>query len=455
MRQIVTGLVLALALVTSVGSPATRAQEGVVQAFEGATLIDTTSATAVRDAVVVVRAGNVVAAGPRNRVAIPRDAQRLNLRGKTIVPGMFTLHGHVGITEGMEGGDQFYTADRVQRDVNMYLYYGFMHMLSLGNDQPLVRSFIDEQRQGRRPGARLYTAGFGFGAVGGWLGNSPNLNRPTTPGQAREMVARLATEKVDALKLWQDDGYGRLKVLPPEIYEAIFDEGHKRGLKTYVHVYYLNDAKEMARRGVDVFAHSIRDAEVDDELLDLMRRRGTAQAATLARHHENIVYVDGADFLDDAGLPLFVPPDALATVRSAAYRERLAANANLARQRTEYDRAARNVARMAAAGVTLVLGTDSGTSAHYPGIWEQQELELHVAAGIAPMRVLQMATINSARVLGVADRFGSLEPGKAADFIVVDGDPLVDIKTMRRISRMWMNGREVERQGLRSARATP
>ena len=425
-----------------------------ITVIAGATVIDGVSEAPIEDAVLVISGDTIRDIGKRGSFPIPAGARIVDAAGKVILPGMFGLHGHVGRTEGMESSEENFNRERVQRDANAYLYYGVTHLLSLGHDREPMADFLAGQRAGSAGGARLYTAGLGFGAQGGWPRN-PYVNRPTTPEEARAMVQKEAAKHPRVLKIWEDNRLGELPDFSPEIYGAVIEEARRHNLRVVAHAFYLEDAKELIRRGVVALAHSVLDKEVDEEFLTLAKENRITQVTTLAGHHVNISYADGPAFLDDPGLPLLFPATVLATVGSQEYRDKLAGNPNMPRWRREYEIAAKNTAKVAAAGTPIAVGTDSGLPLRFPGLWEHREMELLVQAGLTPMEAIQAATINAARFLGVDNRYGTLAPGKVADLIVLHADPLADITNSRKIDAVWMNGKLVDRAALASGSAAP
>ena len=136
------------------------------------------------------------------------------------------------------------------------------------------------------------------------------------------------------------------------------------------------------------------------------------------------------------------------TVGSKEYQERLANSPDIGRWRREYEIAANNAAKVAAAGIPIAVGTDSGGPGRFQGLWEHREMELLVKAGLTPIEAIQAATVNGAKFLGVEDRYGTLAPGKVADFIVLNANPLSDITNSRKIDAVWMNGKPVDRAAL-------
>ena len=430
-----------------------RAASGVT-VLEGATVIDGVSSAPIEDAVLVIEGERIRSLGRRGSVEVPNDATRINAAGKTILPGLISLHGHVGRTEGIEANEEYFNRARIQRDANAYLYYGLTHVLSLGHDREAIFAFLADQRAGKTTGARLYTAGLGFGAKNGWPRN-PYVHRPTNPAEARAMARQELANRPGFLKLWVDDRLGQSPPFPPEVYGPILEEARQQGVRATAHVYYLTDAKELMRRGVAALAHSVQDQEVDQEFLALAKQNGVVQILTLTGIRKNVDYVENPDFLSDAALRVLFPAPVLAVFASKGYRDSLAKDFDLNLIRRQSEVAAKNAKKIADAGLSVAVGTDSGLVGSFPGLWEHREMELLVEAGLTPLQALQAATVNGARFLGIDRDYGSLEPGKVADFLVLSANPLSDMTRTRQIEAVWMNGKQVDRSALASGTVRP
>ena len=419
--------------------------------IEGATVIDGVSDSPIDDAVIVLEGERIQSVGKRGSVAAPNSAAKINAAGKTIVPGMIGLHGHVGRSEGVEMSEENFNRARIQRDANQYLYYGITHLLSLGHDREAIFGFLAEQRAGKTTGARLYTVGLGFAAKGGFPTN-PYIYRPSTPAEARAMAQQALAKHPRFLKLWVDNRRGTAPKLTPELYAPILEEARKQGVKVVAHIYALDDAKELMRRGVVALVHSVQDREVDDEFLRLAKQNGVLQLTTLGGIRRNLDYAEGAPFLNEPGLRVLFPAKLLETLAGNQYREKMAKDSDLALIRSQYEMAAKNAKKVAEAGITIAIGTDSGLATAFPGFWEHREMELLVHAGLTPMQAIRAATLNGARFLGVDRDYGSLAPGKVADLVVLNANPLSDITNSRKIDSVWLNGKPVDRAALAAGR---
>src|SRR5450432_4533771 len=396
----------------------------------------------------IVTDGRITWLGPSAQMKIPPGGTVRDLSGKYVMPGMINLHGHVSITSGLDqDAKSFYTRDRVAKNLALYARYGITAVVSLGTDQPLVYQIREEQRGGRPLVARIFTAGRGFTGKGGYPSTMAGMEgvpfEAATPQAAAGGVDDLASQHPDLVKIWVDDHGGKLPKIPIEISTAIIQAAHRHKLKVVAHVFYLEDAKQLAAAGIDGFAHSVRDRPVDDELIRLMKQHGTWQmTATLAREASLFAYAKPSLFLDDPFFTSSITPDVLATLKSPAYRQKISADPELARYPEYLRTAQRNLKRLADAGVRYGFGTDSGPPARFAGYFEHWEAQLMVEAGLTPAQVIAAATRSAAEFLGAKD-LGSLELGKSADFVVLKANPLTDIRNTRSIEQVYIAGKPV------------
>jgi imidazolonepropionase-like amidohydrolase len=337
----------------------------------------------------------------------------------------------------------------VLNDVYRYGYYGVEYIASLGTDTDVAFSVRDEQRQGKLAGAQLFTAGRGITAKGGWP--TPILKgipiEVGTEAEARKAANEMATKKVDLIKIWVDDNMGALPKLSPAISAAIIDEAHKRNLKVVAHVFYLADAKDLVKAGVDGLVHSIRDREVDDDLINAMKSKNVIYTPTLTAHESKFVYVDKPSWLGEQSMREVFPAQLSAYVAADVFVGKMRRDPNLAKFREQYAIAQKNLKKMAAAGVKIGLGTDSGAANTFPGYFEHREIELMEAAGMAPTDIIKAVTSTSAEFLGIKDG-GVLAPGKNANFLVLTANPLDKARNSREIFTIYMNGHEIDRAAM-------
>lgn len=413
---------------------------GEVKVFKNFTLIDGTGRAPVQNSAMVVDNGRIQWVGPASQLKAPASAATVDLAGKYVMPGIINLHGHVGNTVGLKQDASFFTRENIDRNLKTYASYGVTTVLSLGTDQDLIFKVRDEQRHGRPSMTRVYTAGQGFvykGGYGGLAGVTPGVS---TVAEVEPAVAALAAKNVDIVKLWVDDHLHTQKKMPYDIAKAIIDSAHRHRLPAAAHIFYLDDAKQLVEYGVNGLAHSVRDKPVDQELIAAMKKHGTWQmAATLTREASMFIYGSTPPFADDPFFTRAVPPDVVRTLKSAEYQKGIAKDADFREYRGFFETAKKNLKALADAGIPYAFGTDTGPPGRFAGYFEQWEMELMVEAGLTPMQVIKAATHNAAEFLH-ATELGTIEPSKWADFIVLERNPVENIRNTRAIAAVYIAG---------------
>jgi imidazolonepropionase-like amidohydrolase len=414
-----------------------------VAAFRNFTLFDGSDRHPVADAAMVVENGRISWIGAGSALAAPPGVVPIDLTGAFVIPGLIDLHGHLGNTVDLTQDRANYTRESVERDLRTYAAYGVTAVQSMGTDQDAIFAVRAEQRAGRPTMARVYTAGQGLVFAGGY-GGLAGVNQPVaTVAEAEQAVAAQADRGVDVVKLWLDDELGTMPKMPVPMSQAIISAAHKRNLRVLAHVFYHDDARRLVDQGIDGFVHGVRDRPLDQALVARMKERGTWQVAgTLSREASMFAYGTPAPFLTDPFFLRGVSPGATALLASAERQKTVSSGPNFKRYPAFFETAKRNYKTLVDAGVLHGVGTDSGPPGRFPGFFEHWELELMVEAGLTPRQALTAATRRGAEWLRAGD-LGTLEPSRWADFLVLDADPLADIRNTRRIRSVYIAGQSV------------
>ena len=379
-----------------------------VAVFEGARVIVGDGRAPIENASFVVNGARFGQVGRTADVRVPAGATRVSLAGKTVMPAIVDTHTHLSQTR-----------EQLIDDLRRRAYFGVGAALSLGQDTTDV-SF--QVRGETTPGlARFFTAGRGITAPEPGRTTAPYW--VTTTAEARKAVQDDAAKKVDIIKIWVDDRMGTVKKLSPDLYGAVIDEAHKHGLRVIAHIYTLDDAKATLRAGLDAFAHGVRDKDLDDEFMTLVKQR---RDLVLGPNMPDRGVAADIDWLRPS-LP------------AAEFEALQKGNTNRPDVHDFWNIQARNLTKMNAAGVRIVVGTD-GNTPYAPHV----EMADMVAAGMTPMQVIVAATRNGAQFLKMTDA-GTIETNKSADFLVLDANPVGDITNTRKISSVYLRGTAIDR----------
>jgi imidazolonepropionase-like amidohydrolase len=395
-------------------------QDGPVKAFVGARIIDGTGKPAIETGTLLIRDGRVEALGPE--VKIPAGAERIDAMGKTIIPGLINGHGHVN------NPDQ----------LGMYLRDGITTILSLGGEHEFgLRDLCRSAPPGTMP--RLYVAGPVEDSSA-----LPGAIAVKTPEEARRTVDELITHRPDIVKIRVDDFLGGRPKMSPAVYQAVIAEAHKNRFRTAAHIVLLEDALGVLRAGVDYIAHSVRDRDVDDEFIQLMKKRDISYCPTLTRELSAFVYSETPPFFSDPFFLKEADRAEMAKMEDPKRQETVRNDKSALWYKDHLEVAMRNLKKISDSGVGIAMGTDSGGGpGRFQGYFEHLELQYEVNAGLTPMQALVSASSGAAKALKLADQVGTLEKGKWADFLVLNANPLDDIKNTRSIDSVWLAGRRV------------
>jgi len=400
-----------------------------VTAFVGGRLIDGTGRV-IENGTLVIDGGRIVAAGPAASTTVPAGAARVDVKGKTLLPGLVNAHGHVAATTGLRSDPASYTRENLTRQLRTYAQYGVTTVFSLGDDQALGFEMRNEQDTGTLDRARLFVAGAVI------TGN--------TAEEARAMAAKVADMKPDLLKIRVDDNLGTGRKMPEPAWRAVIDEAHKRNLKVAVHIYSLADAKATLGGGADFIAHSVRDLPVDAAFIADMKSRDICYSPTFTREVSTFVYDSTPAWVDDPFFVKGVTPDIVAQLKDPKRQEQVR-NSPAWKAGQQYkaglEVAKRNLKTLVDQGVRIAFGTDTGPPARFQGFFEHLELEMMVEAGLTPMQALVSATGDAARCHQRTGQLGTLAAGAAADLLILSANPLENIRNTRSIEQVWLAGR--------------
>ena len=417
--------------------------------IKNVTLIDGSGGPPTLNATVVVIGERIALIGEGGTLQISDGAEIIDGQGKTLIPGIINLHGHVGLTKGLVQAQKNYTRANLIDNLRTYASYGVTTTTSMGTDLDLVVGVRDAVNQGRLPGlARVVPALRGFTTKDGYPTQAPGVKglalEVATPEEAREHVDKLAVAGADVVKMWVDSHHGNFEKLGSNVYEAIIDQAHHRGLLAAAHLYELADAKRLAEAGLDLIVHSVRDAEVDRGLIRRLLARGITYAPTLTREQSTYVYADSPAWLDDPFFTSGVDASIVQGLRTTI-RDTQSKDPEQQINRENFRMAMRNLKKLSDAGVKIGFGTDTGPPGRFPGYFEHWEAELMVQAGMTPMQVIVSFSKNSSEGLGIDRDFGTLAEGKVADMILLNRNPLGNIRNLRDIHAVYLAGQAVAR----------
>ncbi len=407
------------------------AQSGAI-VIRGARVVDGTGAPA-KMVTVLVRGNRIEAVG--DNIQVPAGARVIDANGQTLIPGLFDLHTHLRASGALsplvaDWGKNLktYLASGVT-SVNEYSSYGEMF-------EPMRRLMRTSVVVGPRVNlaVRISPPG-GHGAESGY--GSMFTLEARTPEKAHEIMVEALSYKPELIKIFTDGWrYGASPSLPSmneETIAAITADAHKAGVKVMTHTLTLENAKITVRAGVDSLVHGIQDRPIDDEFIQLIKNKGTGYTATLAVYeprNRTEMYTGLGRVLEPAIAQMFRSPQATPA-------------ANGPRQE-RWKLLTGNDSKLFENQVLLGNGTDAGMGGTFHGWATLREIQLKTQEGLTPLQAITVATRNSAKILGQDKILGTIEPGKLADLVLIDGKPDEHIEDIYKTARVFQDGKEYD-----------
>jgi imidazolonepropionase-like amidohydrolase len=430
----------------------------------GATVVDGTGAPPRPASTIIIRDGRIATVAPDQEADVPARSSVIDAAGKYIIPGLVDLHAHgtndaalamylfYGVTSVLQlGGTGASTeairdlrARRAAGTVRAPYIYGTGGHLTLHGTHPIYTIFPASVRDAAdsiaaatplEDPANLYPLGIGVSLI-------------RTGEAARKAVRERAAGGMDAIKITVESGpppFGEHRPrMPVEMIREIVDEAAVHGLPVFAHISSVPELEAAIQGGASTLAHAVGDG-AGPEHLRMLVDGGVGVTPTLAWFYAAHRYLDDPTLLDDSFLRTGVTEEEIERAHaSPMFRQEGLRDF----MRTRLTEALRHVGEAHRAGVTIGLGTDAGNPFNFPGFSAHVEMQLLAEAGLTPMEVIVAATRNGAELLGRGQAFGTLEPGKRADLLILGANPLDDTRNTRSLEVVVSEGRVVDRRAL-------
>lgn len=447
-------VLIAFIVVASLGSTAAYSQNVVV--YEGARLIIGDASAPIENGAFVVQSGHIIAIGPKGSVKVPSGAARVDLTGKTVMPTMNNIHIHAGYEGYVSWSVDNHSVENMLDHMEREAYYGVGAAETMG-DQPDAFAIKFQQDQIARkfpPAARFFFAA-GVAPPGGGpdslliQGTTPlhAVHEVASPEEARAAVRLLASEKITQLKIWvdaRDSRRGSMKEMPLEVVEAVVSEAHKHGIVVHAHATQLPEQKLVVKAGVDVLVHTVANTKIDDEFIGILKEKKPYWAPVMGLGDTAELCEDNNTFVEAV-----MPDSVIADVkRGQTWLKSNPCSTPINPQNEENRKY--NFPKYIEAGARLALATDAGVSAKYSyGFAAHHEITMYARYGMSPADIIVASTSRPTEVLHIKDT-GTLSKGKRADFIVLNANPLENIRNTRTIDSVYLYGAKLDRAALQA-----
>ncbi|GJM12607.1 MAG: organophopsphate acid anhydrase [Pseudohongiella sp.] len=401
---------------------------------------------------VLIAGSRIVSLGLRSDMEIPADVKVIDLSGRTVMPALIDSHAHLGYEGHASWGAENYSRDNLIDHLQRYAYYGFSAVFSAGSD-PDVLAFEVQQAQlsGEFQAARfLFAAGMappGQGPNDQFLSHAIALEQQMgqrilygvdSVEQAVDAVGQIAAKNISVIKIWVDDRGGSQQKLAPYLYRAIAAEAAKYEIEIVAHQQYAADMPDLLDAGVSGFLHGRIGADLG---LDIAQQ--LAEAGAFVVPNMGLSELRGEAIGADPFLQATLEESVAARVSES--EQRLLEPLRNERREVELRE---SFQRLLEADVDILLGTDAGAVPdHFFGYSGHRELEIFVRLGMTPMQAIVAATSEPAHRLGMQD-LGLIQSGYSADLLILNENPLDDIRNTRSIHSVYLNGKLIDREGL-------
>ncbi len=393
------------------------------------------------------------------------NAETIDGAGKTVLPGLIDMHVHLGTSGGFpEDWSKADPNQTAEHALQAYLYCGTTAVRSVGDQLDMMQRLRGKFGSGEKLGSELFFAGPLFTAEGGHgteyakympaamqaSFNAQFVRTPKTPDEARQQVDELAAAHVDAIKGVLEAGIPAypFKRMDLTVLRAVVEEAHLKNLPVAIHCGNAADVIDAVALGADSIEHGSQRDEIPDATFAEMKNKGIAYDPTLSVLEGFTSFAKGdAALLQRSLVQQVTPKDLISGTEKATKSDELKGmREGIARYGISLQAGASNLLKAWRAGVTLITGSDAGNFLVLHGPTVQHEIELWIAAGIPTEVALTAATHNAAALLKADQRIGTIEQGKEATLVLVDGNPLQDVHALSSVSVVLMKGEYVPRR---------